>query len=260
MKDRGKVRKRSVAPAESRMNSAFMFLDETGRLPVARDRFFAVGLLKIPEPAVIQRRMQRLRDQKEFRAEMKWSEVRLNSLPLYREALGFFFDCQEAKFSCFVTDKTINDPIKRYGNQWRAYERLSAQLLVGNISQGERVTVLADEYSTPVNEKFEENVRGLVDKKLQRHAVCGVCRMRSTGVDLFQILDVLLGAVAYDFKIAAGLIDTPNPKGRMLNFIKDRFGVQTFVGGHQAPRLNVKEFGSNPTAFQRAYQAALKKK
>jgi hypothetical protein len=260
VKNRGNVRKPLTAPADSGMNSAFMFLDETGRLPVARDRFFAVGLLKVPEPAVIQRHMQRLRDQKEFRAEMKWSEVRLNSLPLYRQALGFFFDCADAKFSCFVTDKTINDPIKRFGNQWRAYERLATSLLVGNISPGERVTVLADEYSTPVTETFEENLRRLVDKKLQRQAVCGVCRMRSTGVDLFQILDVLLGAVAYDFKVAAGLIDTQNPKGRLLNFIKDRFGVQTFVGGHQGPRLNVKEFGSNPTAFERAYQAALERK
>lgn len=242
------------------MGSSFMFLDETGRLPVARDRFFAVGLLKCPEPAVIQRRMQRLRDQKEFRAEMKWSEVRLNTLPLYRQALSFFFDCEEAKFSCYVTDKTVNDPIKRFGNQWRAYERLATSLLVGNISQGERVTVLADEYSTPATETFEENLRSLVDKKLQRHAVCGVCRMRSTGVDIFQVLDVLLGAVAYDFKVSAGLMDTHNPKGRMLNFIKDRFGVQTFVGGHQGHRLNVKEFGSSTTAFQRAYAEALKKK
>jgi hypothetical protein len=247
-------------PGAGFMASAFIFLDETGRLPVARDRFFAVGLLKCPEPAAIQRPMQRLRDQKEFRAEMKWSEVRLNTLPIYRKALSYFFACTDAKFSCFVTDKDINDPIKRFGNQWRAYERLSAQLLVGNIEKGETVTVLADEYSTPSNVTFEENVRKLVERKLQREAIGGVCRMRSTGVDLFQILDVLLGAVAYDFKIAAGLAaDTENPKGRLLHYIKDRFGVTTFVGGHHDARLNVKEFG-RATAFQRAYTLALKKK
>lgn len=243
------------------MKSAFIFLDETGRLPVARDRFFAVGLLKCPEPAVIQRPMQRLRDQREFRAEMKWSEVRLNTLPIYRQALGFFFDCCDAKFSCYVTDKNVNDPIKRFGNQWRAYERLATSLLVGNIAPHERVTILADEYSTPPTETFEENLRGLVHKKLGREAVCGVCRMRSTGVDLFQILDVLLGAVAYDFKITARLAEPPthNPKGRLLSYIKDRFGVATFVGGHSDDRLNVKEFGRS-TAFQRAYAEALKKR
>jgi hypothetical protein len=68
--------------------------------------------------------------------------------------------------------------------------------------------------------------------------------MRSTGVDLFQILDVLLGAVAYDYKLNAGLITGHNPKMRMLNHIKNRFDVRAFVGGHHGERLNVKEFGS----------------
>lgn len=246
------------------MDSSFIFLDETGVLPSPRDRFFAVGLLKCPEPAVIQRPIQTLRDKKEFRAEMKWSEVRLNVLPLYRQSLGYFFDCREAKFACFVTDKTVNNPIARFGNQWRAYERLAAQLLVGNIRKGELVTILADEYSTPPTERFEENVRELVHKKLGAEAICGVCRMRSTGVDLFQVLDVLLGAVAYDYKLSAGLVNpskvaTENPKGRLLAFIKDRFGISTFVGGHRDTRLNVKEFGST-TAFQRALEEAKRKK
>ena len=185
--------------------------------------------------------------------------MRLNILPIYRQALGYFFNCPEAKFACYVTDKDVNDPIKRFGNQWRAYERLAAQLLVGNIKPGEIVTVLADEYSTPPTERFEENIRDLVHKKLGADVVCGVCRMRSDGVDLFQILDVLLGAVAYDYKVHAGLITTENPKGRLLNFIKDRFGVSTFVGGVRESRLNIKEFGRS-TAFQRAYAEALKSK
>ncbi len=226
------------------METAFVFLDETGRLPVARDRFFGVGLVKVPEPAVIQRPLQRMRDQKLFRAEMKWSEVRLNTIPIYKQALSYFFDCTDAKFACFISDKTVMNPSKRFGNQWRAYERLAAQLLVGNIKPGEHVTVLADEYSTPASETFEENLRALVEKKLQRDAICGVCRMRSTGVDLFSILDILLGAVAYDYKLNAGLITGHNPKMRMLTHIKNRFDVETFVGGHHTDRLNVKEFGS----------------
>ncbi len=203
--------------------------------------------------------MQRLRDQKEFRAEMKWSEVRKNSIPIYRKALGYFFDCTEAQFACFITDKTVNDPIRRFGNQWRAYERLAAQLIADNVGKNERITVLADEYSTPSNETFEENVRELVGKRLGREALCGVCRMRSTGVDLFQILDVLLGSVAYDYKVMAGLTSTNNPKGRLLSYIKDRFEISTFVGGHYDDRLKVKEFGKS-TALRRAYLAALKKK
>ncbi len=201
--------------------------------------------------------MQLLRDQEPFRAEMKWSEVRLNTLPIYKKAIGCFFNCPEAKFACFISDKTVMDPNQRFGNQWRAYERLASQLLIGNIRPDEQVTVLADEYSTPPGETFEENVCAPVERKLQREAISGVCCMRSTGVDLFQILDVLLGAVAYDYKLNAGLIEGWNPKMRLLTHIKNRFGVETFVGGHHGDRLNVKEFGSAARARQTASRRGL---
>jgi hypothetical protein len=84
--------------------SSFVFLDETGRLPVARDRFFGVGLLKCPEPAIIQRPIQALRDRHNFRAELKWSEVRQNTLPFYKDALSHFFSCPGAVFACFIAD------------------------------------------------------------------------------------------------------------------------------------------------------------
>ena len=224
--------------------TAFIFLDETGRLPVARDRFFGVGLLKCPEPAVIQRPLQALRDRHNFRTELKWAEVRLNVLPFYKAALDCFFTSPNAQFACFIADKAANDPIARFGDQWAAYEKLSAQLLLGNIAPTETVTVLADEYSTPPAVTFEENVRTLVEQRLGRRAITGVCRMRSTGVDLFQVLDVLLGAVAYDYKRNAGLLtgSAHNPKGKLLRFIKRKVGVQTFVGGHRNRRVNVAEY------------------
>jgi hypothetical protein len=233
-----------VPSASAAERTSFVFLDETGRLPVAMDRFFGVGLLKCPEPAVIQRPMQAMRDRRDFRVELKWSEVRQNVLPAYQEALGCFFACQEAQFACFIADKQANDPIARFGDQWHAYERLAAQLVIGNIARDETVTVLADEYSTPANQTFEENFRALIEQRLARRAVTGVCRMRSTGVDTFQILDLLLGAVAYDYKRGAGLLtgSPRNPKGRLLTFIKNELGVQTFVGGLRTSRINVAEY------------------
>lgn len=225
------------------MKTGVVFLDETGRLSVRTDRFFGVGLLKCPEPAVIQRPMQKLRDREHFRQEIKWSEVRQNNLRLYREALKCYFECEEASFSCFISDKTVNNPIQRFGSEWAAYEHLASKLLVGNIKPDEIVTVLADEYSTPPGVRFEENVRRLVDRKLGREAICGVLRMRSTGVDLFQILDLLLGAAAYDHKLATGLITGRNPKARLLCHIKDRLEIESFVGDIKTTRVNVKHFG-----------------
>jgi hypothetical protein len=54
-----------------------------------------------------------------------------------------------ATFSCFVTDRLHADPVERFGSHWKAYERMAQQLLIGSISPGEIVAVLADNYSTP---------------------------------------------------------------------------------------------------------------
>jgi hypothetical protein len=221
-------------------------MDETGRLPIAVDRFFAVGMLKCPEPAVIQRPLQELRDRRHFRSEIKWYEVTPQTLSLYQDALDCFFNCGDASFACFIADKASNNPLARFKDQWQAYEKLASQLLIGNIGRDEMVAVLADEYSTPHTVTFEENVRALVESRLKRKAIVGICRMRSTGVDLFQLLDLLLGAVAYEYKRHVGVVPTSprSPKARLLAHIQSRFTVNNFVGGARTKRLNVAEYGS----------------
>jgi hypothetical protein len=100
------------------------------------------------------------------------------------------------------------------------------------------------EYSTPPNESFEEDVRDHVNKKLRRPAVAGVCRMRSSGVDLLQLIDLLLGAVVYEYKGEAGVVGTASykPKVQLLNYIKEHAGVDTFVGGYRDDRLNIADY------------------
>lgn len=107
------------------------------------------------------------------------------------------------------------------------------------------MSILADEYSTPISVTFEEDLQKQVEDSLRRRAIIGVCRMRSTGVDLFQVLDLLLGAVAYDYKLKAGLIPATgkSPKRELLAHILAGFAVPKFVAGVRGPRLNVAEYG-----------------
>lgn len=81
--------------------------------------------------------------------------------------------------------------------------------------------IIADEYSTPSTVTFEENVRDHVNQKLRRDAVVGVCRMRSSGIDLLQLADVLLGAVVYDHELAQGL-GGYSAKRRLLEYLRER--------------------------------------
>ena len=104
---------------------------------------------------------------------------------------------------------------------------------------------VADEYSTPPGVRFEENVRDFVNRKAKHgphgRPVAGVCRMRSSGIDVLQIADLLLGATVYEYKQAHGLVKY-KPKLDLLTHIKKRTEVSTFVGGYTDARINVAEY------------------
>ena len=221
----------------------FGFLDETGTLASARDPFFAVGLLSCKEPYELLRPIQRIRDRQHFYDEIKWTKVSAKKLPLLVDLLDVFLS-SDASFSAFVADKRQHDVIGRFGGQFKAYEALARQLVRASVRRGETLWIVADEYSTPPAETFEENVRDYVNRKLDRTAVAGVCRMRSSGVDLLQLIDLILGAVVYEYKAKSGIVKLGayKPKAKLLRHLKQRVGVQTFVGGYRDARLNIADY------------------
>lgn len=243
------VRTRAVATVprspQPQPKYAFAFLDETGTLGGPRDPFFAVGVMRCRDLYELQRPIQRIRDKQHFYDEIKWSGVSAKKLPLLTTIVDVFF-ASNATFSAFVTDKRAHDVISRFGNQFKAYECLARQLVRASIKRSETVFVIADEYSTPPAETFEENVRDYVNRKLRRTAVAGVCRMRSSGVDLLQLIDLLLGAVVYEYKGAAGVVGLGEykPKVQLLEHIKSHSGASTFVGGYRDQRFNIAEYKS----------------
>lgn len=222
---------------------AFGFLDETGALASPRDPFFAVGLMRTRDPYELQRPIQRIRDKQHFYDEIKWSRVSAKKLPLLKTLVDVFF-ASPATMSAFVTNKQQHDPIAHYGGQFKAYECLARQLVWGSIKRSETMFLIADEYSTPPTETFEENVRDYINKKLRRPGIAGVCRMRSSGVDLLQLIDLLLGAIVYEYKAESGLVGLGDykPKVKLLEHIKDKAGVDSFVGGYRDGRINVVDF------------------
>ena len=99
-------------------------------------------------------------------------------------------------------------------------------------------------YSTPPEEAFEENVRDWVNARCGRPAVAGVLRLRSTGSDLLQLVDILLGAVVYEHKADRGLVPLTKgkPKVDLLAYVKERAAVPTFLGGFRDARFNVAHY------------------
>jgi hypothetical protein len=226
---------RGVLPAEN--PTAVAFLDESGA--IANDQFFAVGCLKLPEPAPLTRGIQRMRDRRQWYHELHWVALTKGALPVYEAAVDVVAGIEDARFSCFVADRSLADPVARFGNAWRAYEKLAEQLLMGTIKPWEIVSVLADDYSAPAGVDFEGDLKSNVNRRLGRLAVSSVCRLNSKSADPLQIVDLLTAAVAFEFKQAAGLAGKATPKAALAAYVRKSFGVPSVLGGYKDDRFNV---------------------
>lgn len=236
--------------------TGMVFLDEAGI--IARDRFFAVGCLKLAEPSVLLRQVQHLRDRTQTYHEIHFTDVTRASLPFYNAVVDLVA-ASDGHFSCFVVDRKKDDPIARFGSPWAAYEKLAKQLLLGSIRPRELLVVLADNYSTPHDVMFEQEVRTAVNKKLGRLGVVSVCRMDSQSTDALQLVDLLTSAVALEFRQAAGMAAKRNAKASLSKYVRRKYGVTTCLGGCRQGALNVALYGATPKRGARTSKASASK-
>ncbi|MGL5825373.1 MAG: DUF3800 domain-containing protein [Nocardioides sp.] len=213
------------------------FFDETGA--IASDRFFTVGLLRVEDHAALLKQVKALRKQHKFWDEFKWTGLTAANSKVYIALIELLL-ASPAKFSCFVADRHVADPVARFRSTFAAYEKLGIQLLVGSIRPYELVSVLADNYSAPDNRCFENTVRDECNRRLDRLAVVSVVQVDSAATEGLQLVDVLTGAVGFGFRAAAGNASHSSRKGRVARHLRDLCGVRDFNAGHPDPNFNVK--------------------
>jgi hypothetical protein len=217
------------------------FLDETGT--ISSDRFFGVGFLKLAQPSVLARAIQTLRDQRQWYREIHFTEVTRKSLPFYKRVIDTIVKADLCDFSCFVADRDLADPIQRWGTPWLAYELLASQLIIGSVKPRELISVLADNYSTPPHILFEESVKYEVNRRLGRLAVASMCRLDSKSADPLQLVDVLTGAVVFEFRQSQGLASATSVKGQLAAYVREQFGVDSALNGIHKDHFNVALYG-----------------
>jgi hypothetical protein len=190
--------------------------------------------------------VQKLRDREHWYQEIHFVDLTRGSLAFYKKVVDVVA-AADVEYSCFVADRDAADPIARFGTPWKAYEKLAEQLLIGSVKPRELMTVLADNYSTPDTVHFEQDVRASVNARLGRLAITGVCRLDSSAADPLQLVDLLTSAVTFEFRQSAGLAGASSPKAQLAAYVRDVYGVKSFLAGHRGPRVNVQLHRPEPS-------------
>lgn len=203
----------------------FGFLDETGLLHNPIDRVFGLGFICTPNTKELHRAIITLKNKRRFHKEFKFSDISKQNLPIYVELIDIFFACTNARFHSLVIDKASLSVTELKKSHQKAYNKFAAELISnaidkGNSRQSEYITVLADDVSTRKDDKFEKTVRERIRKDHRRNALFGIARFESHAVSEIQLVDVLLGLVAYSFKIKYGIINGSGAKLRLLKHLQ----------------------------------------
>lgn len=209
---------------------AFGYMDETGLLhSPATDRVFGLGLLLSANTRELHREIVNLKNRRRYHKEFKFSDITKQNLPVYIDLIDIFFKHTNGRFHALIIDKASLTTTMKKGTHQLAYNRYAAELVSGAVgknkgSASEYLTILADDISTRKDDRFEKIMREKVRQKHRRNALFGIARLESHAVSEIQLVDVLLGLVAYSFKIKYGLVQGSGAQLRLLKHLQVQLG------------------------------------
>jgi len=219
----------------------FCFLDESGSLNPKTAPFFTVGLIKCSQPYYLYSKLTYERNKRNFHDEMKFNKLSRRNIDFAKLAIDSFLDTKSIWFYSYTLDKQGQYFQREFnGNPWIAYEHISIRLAESALAPNEILMLLADHVTTPKNVRYEVCVKEKMNKKAGRLAMAGVCRFDSKGNDLLQVVDLFIGAINYDLKIAAGIVGKGDKnKKELVNFIKTNIGINDFTDGFRNKKFNI---------------------
>lgn len=225
-----------------KIRTSFVFFDETGSINDSSNRFFGLGMIKCRQPHYLDHEVRLIRQRHSFFDEIKWNKISSKNVGVLKEIINQIFSIGGIKFEAYIINKDDVDFKKLYNNNpYKAYQDFTEKLLCNNIAENEILMVLADYISTPNNVHFEVSLKHTINRSLGRLAIMGVHRVESSGVNLIQLVDLLVGAVVYEYKIKNKIVTGDRYKIVIYKYILSKLRITSFIGGVKKKGFKVTE-------------------
>ncbi|MEK7636794.1 MAG: DUF3800 domain-containing protein [Patescibacteria group bacterium] len=129
------ISRKSASPLEpwQGIETPVYFLDESGLLNNAHDRYFGLGILSCERPQALYKEIRKIRSRNSFYTEIKWGgkkgmgRLKFN---ICREIYRVFNNSTGVSFTSLIIDKKVMD-FQTYfrGNLWNVYKSFTIALL-----------------------------------------------------------------------------------------------------------------------------------
>ncbi|MFY9262278.1 MAG: DUF3800 domain-containing protein [Arcanobacterium sp.] len=205
------------------------FIDESGSKSSA-GKYFVTGLAKTYRPGRLSWRLRNVRERHSFKGEFKFTKVKNDTLPAYKEIINVAFDTKTL-LGAFVLDSRESD---QFGarSTWQAQADLAAQLVRGNLRSGELGVIINDIVTTPKGVSLSEEIRDRVNARTNGLAIIAAADFDSKASIELQLADIFAGAVNYERKALAGLtagdVQSDSPKSQLVRHIQATYRINSF--------------------------------
>lgn len=206
-----------------------LYCDESCHLQNDGQIAMVLGALICPEARhkSIARKIKDLKQKHAISAavEVKWGKVSPAKLPFYLELVDLFFATPELRFRALVVpDKSKLNHAAFNQTHDEFYYKLWYQTLVTLLSRSERFHVYLDKKDTRSEVRARKLCEVLGNSRLdfKGEIVARVQHVHSHEVPLFQLADLLIGAISYSNRGIA----TSAAKTAVVERIKSNSGLQ----------------------------------
>jgi hypothetical protein len=218
--------------------TGLVFMDET-----RDDIYFGVGCLKLREPHKILEEFAALRAEYKFWGKLRWADVGGYSQPYLEfaeRAASMVAAHPTAEFACTLLDLKAVGGIQNYGSIGQAYVRLASQALVAVTEEhDELISVIGDHFDAPAGFEIERPIRNRVNQSMERLAAVSIQRVTSSGTDGLQLADLMLGAIAHEFRAVRREGADPGKAALALGLLTNGYDLTAYhdaEGGRSIPR------------------------
>ncbi len=202
-----------------------LYCDESCHLPNDGNPIMVLGGIWSPKDRVreINDDIRAIKRRYMIGSEMKWVKISESRKNAYLELINYFFDIEDLHFRVLVVDNKIAIDHEKYHqthDDW--YYKMYFNMIKTILSPLDHYNIYLDIKDTKSKTKILKLQEVLSNNMydFSRQTITNIQVIRSHEVEIMQIVDILIGALAY---ISRGL-DTVNAKMDIIELIKKRSG------------------------------------
>ncbi|WP_207743205.1 DUF3800 domain-containing protein [[Clostridium] symbiosum] len=201
------------------------YCDESCHLPNDGNKIMVLGGIWCPKSQVrkINEDIRAIKKKYSIGSEMKWVKVSEAKKEAYLELINYFFDLEDLHFRVLVVDNKNAINHERYNqthDEW--YYKMYFNMIKTILSPKDKYNIYLDIKDTRSKTKIRKLTEVLSNNMydFSHQTITNMQVIRSHEVEIMQIVDILIGAIAY---VSRGL-NSVNAKNEIISLIKERSG------------------------------------